>query len=257
MHRSMVLPTLAGTVLATALATSAAAEVRVESAGPIVELSVTETVKGAPDIATIGAGVSTMAPTAVAAMQANAAAMTRVIDRIKALGVAEDDIQTTGVTLYPQYDYNQAQQRQIFRGYQVMNRVSVKLRKIERTGPVLDALVAAGATDISGPDFSMADDTAGKAQAREAAMKRAEGMARDYANWAGFANVRLLQVSEAVSGGPPQPMMRAVAVAEQAADASTPIQRTFRITKHRRQQPLPPIAEKQPASSIATRCQRR
>lgn len=209
---------------AVALSQPAQADVQITTNQPVVELSVTETVKGDPDIATIGAGVQTLSPTAVEAMRANAREMTAVIDRIKALGVDEKDIQTTGVSLYPQYDYDQEQRRQVFRGYQASNRVSVILRDIDRTGPVLDALVAAGATDVSGPDFSINDDTAAKAQARAAAMQRAEAMARDYARMAGYPNVRLLKVSEAVGYTPPQPMMRMVKVEAQAADASTPIQ---------------------------------
>lgn len=209
---------------AVALSQPAQADVQVTTNLPVVELSVTETVKGDPDIATIGAGVQTLSPTAVEAMRTNAREMAAVIARIKALGVDEKDIQTTGVSLYPQYDYNQTQRKQVFRGYQASNRVSVILRDIDRTGPVLDALVAAGATDLSGPDFSIDDDTAAKAQARSAAMKRAEAMARDYARMAGYPDVRLLKVSEIAGYAPPQPMMRMAPVALQVAEASTPIQ---------------------------------
>lgn len=209
---------------AVAVSPTASAEVQLTTNLPIVELSVTETVKGDPDLATVSAGVSSRAPTAVEAMRVNAREMKSVIDRIKALGVAEKDIQTTGVSLYPQYDYNRTTQRNVFTGYQASNRVSVILRDIDRTGPVLDALVAAGATDLSGPDFSIDDDTAAKAQARSAAMKRAEAMARDYARMAGYPNVRVIRISENVFVNQPQPMLRTMAVAEQAADASTPIQ---------------------------------
>ncbi|WP_128892279.1 SIMPL domain-containing protein [Erythrobacter sp. HKB08] len=209
------LKTLAA-VSALSLATPALANVEVTSNGPIVQLSVTETVKAEPDMVTIGAGVSSRAKTAVEAMRTNAREMTAVIDRLKALGVEERDIQTSGISLYPQYDYNRATQQQVFTGYQASNRVSVILREIDETGELLDALVAAGATDISGPSFSMEDDTAAKAQARQAAMKRAEAMARDYANWSGFSNIRLLEVSESVNSNYPQPMLRTVAVQEAA-----------------------------------------
>lgn len=222
MNRLILLAALGTSALIAA--SPALADVEVVSTGPVVRLSVTETVKAKPDLAEVSAGVSSEAPTAVAAMGANARDMTAVIARIKALGIAEDDIQTTGVNLNPRYDYDSTAQRPIFRGYIVSNRVSVTLRNVDRTGPVLDALVAAGATDISGPSFSIDDDTAAKSQAREAAMKRAEGMARTYANGAGYSDVRLLQVSEDVFSNLPQPMMRKVMAAESAMDASTPIQ---------------------------------
>lgn len=209
--------------IAAAAVPAAAAEVQVASQGPVVELSVTETVKAKPDIAEVGAGVTTEAPTAVAAMAANARAMDAVVARIKALGIAAEDIQTTGINLGAQYDYDQARQRPAFRGYQASNRVSVTLRDVARAGPVLDALVAAGATDLSGPSFSIDDDAGPRAQARKAAFDKAQAQAAEYARWAGFGGVRLLSVSEAVNPGPPMPMMERASV--QSADAkSTPVE---------------------------------
>ena len=143
-----------------------AAEVQIASQGPVVELSVSETVDAKPDIVDISAGVTSQARTAVEAMQINAREMTAVIDRIKALGIDEDDIQTTGINLGAQYDYDQSTRQQVFRGYQASNRVSVTLRDVKRAGEVLDALVAAGATDIGGPRFSLDDDSPARAQAR-------------------------------------------------------------------------------------------
>jgi uncharacterized protein len=214
-----VLPLLA----ASFLATPAAAEVQVTTNGPIVELTVNESVEAEPDIVTVSAGVTTQARTAVEAMRTNATAMQSVIDRIKALGIAERDIQTTGITLGAMYDYNQQTQRQVFRGYQAGNRVSVKLRDIQRTGEVLDALVAAGATDLGGPDWSIDDDTAARAQARRQAMETARAQALEYTRAAGYADIRLLEVSETIARQPPMPFVGALR-AEVAQDASTPVQ---------------------------------
>ena len=214
------IPLVALTALAAPLS---AGEVQIQASGPVVELTINEQVKAEPDIATISAGVSSEAQTAVEAMRINAREMTAVINRIKALGIDEKDIQTTGINLNAQYDYNRQTQRQVFRVYSVSNRVSVKLREVERTGPVLDALVAAGATDIGGPNFSIDDDTAAKAQAREAAIKTAQERAMQYAEWSGYSGLRLLEISESVTSSRPQPMMRQ-AVQEAAADMSTPVQ---------------------------------
>ena len=202
---------LAATAIA---APAAAAEVQIQAQGPVVELTVNESVEAAPDIATVSAGVTTQAKTAVEAMRANATAMTAVVARIKALGVAERDIQTSGISLGAMYDYNQQTQRQIFRGYQASNRVSVILRDVDRTGPVLDALVAAGATDIGGPSFSIDDDSAPRAQARKAAFEKAQAQASEYARWAGHSGVRLLSISEAVNPGRPMPYEARGAVAQ-------------------------------------------
>jgi len=214
-----VLPLVAASFLATP---ALAADIQIAATGPIVELTVTENVEAEPDIVTVSAGVTTQARTAVEAMRSNAQAMTAVVDRIKQLGVAERDIQTTGINLGAQYDYDQTARRQVFRGYQASNRVSVKLRQIERTGEVLDALVAAGATDLGGPDWSIDDDTGARAQARRQAMETARARALDYARTAGYSDVRLLEISETIAPQPPMPYLRAVRA--ESADASTPVQ---------------------------------
>ena len=191
---------------AAAIASSAqAAEVQIQSQGPVVELSVSESVDAKPDIVDIGAGVTSQASTAVEAMRINAREMNAVIDRIKALGIKDKDIQTTGINLSAQYDYDQSTSRQVFRGYQASNRVNVTLREVPRAGEVLDALVAAGATDINGPNFSLDDDTGARAQARKAAFDKARAQAEEYARWSGFSGVRLLEINESVAAGPPMP----------------------------------------------------
>src|SRR5690606_31011662 len=121
-----------------------------------------------------------------------------------------------------QYDYDQAAQRQVFRGYSASNRVSVRLRDVPRTGEVLDALVAAGATDLGGPDWSIDDDTAARAQARRQALETAPAQALEYARAAGYADVRLLEVSETIAAQPPMPYLRSVRA--EAAQAATPVQ---------------------------------
>jgi uncharacterized protein len=213
------LPLLAATALA---APAAAAEIQIAVSGPVVELTVHESVEAAPDVSTVSAGVTTQAGTAVEAMRSNAAQMRSVVDRIKALGVAERDIQTTGINLGAQYDYDQGNRRPVFRGYQASNRVSVKLRDIQRTGEVLDALVAAGATDIGGPTWSIDDDTAARAEARRNAMRTAEAQANDYARMVGYSGLRLLEINETMVHQPPMPMP--MAERAMAMDVSTPVQ---------------------------------
>lgn len=220
MTRAILIPL---TIIATA-SPLAAADIQLQAQGPVIELAVTETVKARPDLATVGAGVTSQAQTAVEAMRLNATAMDRVVQRIKSLGIAADDIQTTGIDLGAQFDYDQETRRQVFRGYQASNRVSVILRKVPDTGRVLDALVAAGATDISGPSFSIDDDTAPRGQARKAALDKAKAQAEEYAKWAGYSGVRLLQVSELVNPGRPMAYMEKSDVVMSAARVTSPVE---------------------------------
>ena len=215
---------IAASALTLPAGTLAAANVEIDASGPVVELNVFETVDVAPDTATIGAGVTSEAATATEALRQNSAEMQKVIARIKALGVAEKDIQTSGINLNARYDYDQQTQRQVFRGYQVSNRVSVILRKIDDTGRVLDALVEAGANDLSGPNFSIDDDTAAKNAARSRAVARAEAQAKAYAAMLGYDGAKVLSISESITGNGPMPeMAKARGMMVMSADAA-PVQ---------------------------------
>lgn len=207
--------------LAALAAPAAAAEVQIQSQGPVVELTVNEIVYSSPDVAQIGAGVQNRAPTAQEAVRQNAAAMEKVVARLRSLGIERKDIQTSNFHLNAQFDYREGQ-GQRFLGYEVTNQVQVKLRNLERAGEVLDALVAAGANNIYGPNFMLEADETAKSEARGKAFQRGRAMAQDYARMAGYAGLRLLEVSETFqSFGRPVPVaMRA----ESGGDASTPIE---------------------------------
>jgi uncharacterized protein len=214
---------MAASALTLPSAAIAAAEVDLKATGPVVELSVFESVSVAPDIATIGAGVTTDAPTATEALRQNSVEMQKVVARIKALGVAERDIQTTGINLNPRYDYDQESQRQVFRGYQAANRVSVILRKIGDAGRVLDALVEAGANDLSGPSFALENDDAAKDAARKRAVERAQARAKSYAAMLGYDDARVLAIAETIEGRGPMPEM-AMVKSDVDAAAVPPVQ---------------------------------
>lgn len=179
-----------------------------------------------PDLAVFSAGVTTQGKTASEAMSANAAAMTKVFAQLKKAGIADKDVQTSTINLNPIYGQPVVDERgQVVRealiiGYQAMNLVSVKQRDLKGFGKVLDALVASGANQISGPSFEIENAAAAQDEARVNAMKTARARADLYARAAGLRVVRVLSISE---GGynPPMPVMYAKAA---MADATlTPI----------------------------------
>lgn len=202
-----------------------AAEVQIASEGPVVELTVNEVVRAAPDVAQVGAGVTTRASTAQEAMRLNAQQMDRLIEKLRALGIDRKDIQTANFSLNAQYQYNNEGRQPDFVGYDVSNQLTVKLRNLKRAGEVLDALVGAGANNIYGPNFMLENDTAAKQGARDAAFRRGKSMAEDYARMAGYSGVRLLEVSESFQSYGPMPMAEgAIAVTTVSADAKTQIE---------------------------------
>lgn len=196
------------------------------SQGPILSFAVSEEVRSRPDQATVGAGVTTTAPTAVEAMRLNAAAMDKLIVAAKKAGIKAEDIQTSGISLSPQYDYNNQGNGQPprFLGYQVSNSVRATTDKIDQIGPLLDTLVSAGGTNVDGPSFAMKDPDAVLVGARGSAIKAAEAKAADYAKLAGFRGAELVSISEGGSFGPnpPMPMVRMQAM--DGAAKATPVE---------------------------------
>jgi uncharacterized protein YggE len=213
------IPLLAAAALA---APVAAAEVQIQAQAPVVELTVSETVNSAPDIAHVGTGVTTRAKSAKEAVRLNAVAMQKVIDRLKTLGIADKDIQTSNFNLNAQYSYPNGG-TPVFTGYEASNQVTAKVRQVDKVGDVLDALVAAGATNINGPSFTLDDDTAAQQAARTRAFQRGQALAQAYARMAGYSGVRLLEVSESVQGSGPRPPVP-VAYRAVAAQAKTPVE---------------------------------
>jgi uncharacterized protein YggE len=209
----------------TALAPIAAhaAEIHIEAKNPVVELSVVEVIESAPDTATFSTGVETSAPTASAALRQNSADVAKVIAQLQKLGIAEKDIQTSGINLNAEYDYIQTTQKNRFKGYRVSNQVQVKIRDINKLGAIMDSVVVSGATNINGPWFSINDDSDVKKSARSRALANGKAQAETYARANGYASVRLLSVAEGISGRSPgpQPMLKTFDVAEQSA--SVPI----------------------------------
>ncbi|MEY4268801.1 MAG: hypothetical protein RLZZ58_17, partial [Pseudomonadota bacterium] len=94
---------------------------------PLLSFSLTEEVRAKPDRATIGAGVTTSAPSATEALRQNTAAMEKLVAAVKASGVKDADVQTSGFSLQPQYDYTPTQNggQPRLTGYQVSNQLRV------------------------------------------------------------------------------------------------------------------------------------
>lgn len=181
-----------------------------------------------PDLAVFGAGVVTQGSTASEAMSANSAAMNRVIAALRKAGLADRDIQTSTIQLNPVYGQpvmaanGQIVQEPRIVGYQATNLVSVRSRDIKGFGKVLDALVASGANQISGPSFQLADPAAANDEARVAAITTARARADLYARAAGLRVVRIVSINEGGGYSPPMPVMYGAKMA-MADAAPTPV----------------------------------
>lgn len=174
-----------------------------------------------PDVARISAGVVTQAVDSNGALRANAQQMDKVMAAIKKSGIAERDVQTSGVNLNPQYKYEDNKAPQII-GYQASNTVNIKVRDISKLGQVLDALAAQGANQINGPMFSIDQPEPVYDQARMDALKKAQARADTYAKALGLRVVRIVSIDENSNGGF-QPMAVLSAAPRAAKEFNSPI----------------------------------
>ena len=195
---------------ATLPANSAIAQVTTQVVQPIsgtrLDISVTGEATRVPNLAVISAGVVTRAKTASAALQQNSARMERVLAALRRAGVAERDIQTSSISLNPDYRYVDNQPPQLT-GYNASNQVSIRFRDIRNSGEILDALVAEGANQINGPTMTIEQPQAALDEARANAVAAGRARAELYARALGKRVARVISVSE--SGGyysPPPPM---------------------------------------------------
>ncbi|MFS8137641.1 MAG: SIMPL domain-containing protein, partial [Thermomonas sp.] len=170
-----------------------------------------------PDVATLSTGVVTQATDANAAMRANATQMDKVMAAIRKAGIAERDIQTSGISLNPQYKYAENLPPQIT-GYQANNTVNIKVRDLSKLGKVLDTLVEQGANQVNGPSFEVDKPDAAYDEARVGALKKAQARATTYADALGLKVRRIVSISEGGASFPrPMPMVRAMAASDAMA----------------------------------------
>ncbi|MBB3802673.1 hypothetical protein FHR53_001940 [Xanthomonas arboricola] len=190
--------------------------------GTLLNVSAEAEAKRVPDIAMLSAGVVTQSADGNAAMRQNAEQMSKVMSAVKAAGIADKDVQTSGINLSPQYTYKENEAPKI-NGYQASNTVSLKVRDIAKLGKVLDALVAHGANDINGPSFSIDQPEPVYDEARVAALKKAQTRAETYAKSLGLKVRRIVSISEGRSGGGVRPMMMAASMRSAKAEMDTPV----------------------------------
>jgi uncharacterized protein len=186
----------------------------VQAAEKTVTVTGEATVGVAPDTAIIRIGVSSQEKTAREAGEANARQMTSVLAAIKASGIAERDIQTSRLSLQPQYDPNKGGTARLT-GFQATNQVTVRIRDIDSLPAVLDRAIAAGANEMSGIEFVVSEQSKLLDQARDDAIADARRKAELYAKAAGAKLGGVVSISEEGPAPPqPRPMqaMRAGAV---------------------------------------------
>src|SRR2546426_8672091 len=179
-----------------------------------ITVSGTGAIATTPDRATVSFGVLTRGRTAADALAANAAEARKVIAALVAAGIDRTDLRTEVVSLSPQT----SEDGEAIIGYTAVNSVSATLRKLDRAGAVIDAAVAAGANEVSGPALESGDRVRLYRDALKAAVEDASSKAQVLAAASGRTLGRVQNVIESSYSVP-------VMTAQKAdASPSTPIE---------------------------------
>lgn len=204
-----------GTALLMALAAPGAAETSIPATVTVIGEA---TIQAVPDMATISVGVTTTGAKAAEAMSANSAALRVVLDRLKASGIADADMQTSNLALSPNWVGYDTGAVPTIAGYTASNQLSVRVRALDTLGGVLDAVITDGANTLNGLTFELSEPKPVLDQAREAAVADARARAALLVEAAGGTLGRVVTISENAGYGAPIPMF-----AKAADAASVPI----------------------------------
>ena len=153
-----------------------------------------------PDIAALRLGIIAQ-DTSVAVAQSQATeAMNRVMAALTDNGVAKKDIQTRYFSISQVTRWDQFRQEEVVIGYRVTNMITAKIRKIDKTGAIIDAVATAGGdlTRIESIAFSVDDPSAYHGEAREKAMADARAKAEQLAKLAGVTLGKPTYISESI-----------------------------------------------------------
>lgn len=184
----------------------------------IISLTGHGEVRSTPDIAFITTGVVSQGATAADALAANTKAMTDLFAALKDAGLEDKDIQTSNFSVQPRYDFSNGQAPKLV-GYEVSNNVTIKLKKIDTMGALLDKLVQTGSNQITGVSFDVSKPEEAMDQARKLATQDATRKAKLYAQAMGIELGNVMQVSEgSAAAAPPVPFVRGAAMMK--ADAA-------------------------------------
>lgn len=166
------------------------------------------TVSSVPDLATISLGVTTTAATAAEAMAANSTALAAVLERLAAAGVAPRDMQTSNLTLNPNWVSYDSGTASKIDGYTASNMLTVQVRALDKLGAVLDGTITDGANTLNGVTFGVAEPRPALDEARKKAVADAKARATLLVEAAGAKLGPIVSIAESSGFVQPQPMFR-------------------------------------------------
>lgn len=216
------LPALIAATALLAISGSTGAAVAAEPIQPTMTLTGIGEITTEPDMAVITSGVLTQAKTAREALSANNDAMANLMELLAEQDIEPTDIRTSNFSVQPEYIYPESNGSNVRRinSYTVSNDVTVRIRDLEKLGPLLDTMVSVGANQIRNVNFAVADTTELYVEARKAAVADALAKATLYADAAGIELGPIITISESSA---PMPRAPEAAMMRMASDSSVPV----------------------------------
>ena len=183
MNKQVVTSALAGIIIVLAVTgTITLAENQVDaeitpfpSREKVISVTGIATTSVEPDLLVITFGVENQEESARAALIGNSNSMTSIVDTIQTLGISEDEISTSRISIYPIYDNyrDPVTERYVQEliGYRVTNTITVETSKLDKAADIIDGAVSSGANRVDNVSFTLSpqkqldvkDDLLGKA----------------------------------------------------------------------------------------------
>jgi uncharacterized protein len=173
---------------------------------PVVVTTGEASVKRVPDRAWVTIAAESRAKTPKDAQRMTVDAMTAVMQKLKGAGITTEAIRTSAYDLQPEFDYRDG--KQTLRGYVSRNTIEVRVDDIARTGEIIDLVVGAGATNVSGIRFDLKDRVSAERDALARAVADARARAESAAAGAGMKIDRVVRIEEQRQFMPPPRPMR-------------------------------------------------
>ena len=156
--------------------------------------------------------------------------MNSIVEALGKLGLkSSKDFHTSRYDVQPQWSKRPRQRnpdaewKPELLGYEVQSFVQVKTDKLQLAGQIIEATVAAGANDIGGVQFSLADPRTRRDESIQQAARNAMDDARTLAVATNTRLVRIIEMSINSTGYNPIPAKRSMAVGRVASAGSTPV----------------------------------
>lgn len=165
--------------------------------GPVVNLTVSDGISVAPDIAYVSFGVTSRDRNKVLAMQQNRKASEAVLAALRSAGIAEKDIKTGWFNVSEDFDYSQGGQSRKL-GYLVSNSFLITIRKLDSLSDVVAGATAAGASEVASPAFDVEVKTPIIEKLTRSATEKARQRAQFHSQLNGYTGIRLVSVSDEV-----------------------------------------------------------